>query len=112
MTTDKTLAALLIIRDRKPATAEDFARLLWPDSVMHLRNYAAGAKGSRRGCGPLTGGSFLSKLQKRGLVTKHFAWADPASRCEYGVASLTNMGQEYIDSHSPAEQVSPARVGL
>ena len=95
---NRTLEALLILRDKKPKTAEDFARLFWPDSEMHQRVYAAGQHGSRRGCGALTGGSFLSKLEKRGLISKHFDWADPASLRQYGVASLTEAGREYIEA--------------
>lgn len=95
----RTYEALIILRDKKPKTAEDFSRMFWPDSVMHQRHYSAGPHGTRRGCGSLTGGSFLSKLQKRGLIWKHFDWSDPSSLRQYGVASLTEAGREYIEAN-------------
>lgn len=65
------LKALKILKDTdyfKPMRPGQFALKMWPDSDMHTKVKNTG-NGATTGKGAwLCGGSYLSKLQKKGLV--------------------------------------------
>lgn len=92
--TPRTLEALRILRDEKPHTDSGFAELFWPDSMMHTKHSAAGTHGSRRGAGAwLCSGSYLAKLQKRGLIFKRHPTTDPHL---WPIATLTEAGEDVL----------------
>ncbi len=92
--TPRTIEALQILRDKKPKSASGFARLFWPGYNMHVKGSNAGTHGSRRGNGAwLCAGSYLAKLERRGLVRKQY---DPTSIDLFGIASLTNAGEDAL----------------
>jgi hypothetical protein len=66
-----TIKALRIIADLPDfiMTASEFAQFMWPDSPGWTKVSNCGTHGARRGCGMWrAGGSFLAKLEKRGLI--------------------------------------------
>lgn len=68
--TKATARALRIVADNPRLTGRCFAELMWPDSLSHQRSYRCGnrntaARGTQL---PRVGGSYLSKLTKRGLL--------------------------------------------
>lgn len=91
----RMVEALKILRDKKPKSHSYFARLYWPDNLMHKRTSNAGNHGSRRGAGAwLSAGSYLGKLKKRGLVSRNYS----DSAIEYfGIATLTQAGHELLE---------------
>lgn len=72
MITKTCLKALIILKDTsylKPMRPGLFALKMWPESDMHTKVKNTG-NGATTGKGAwLCGGSYLSKLQKKGLVS-------------------------------------------
>lgn len=94
---DRTLDALIIIRDNPKIDPRTFAGKFWPDALMHERR-SRGGHGAQKGKGAwLAAGSFVAKLEKRGLVTK---WMEPTLRHYNGWVTLTKAGDDYIKARS------------
>jgi hypothetical protein len=73
--TQKTLRALLIIRDNNVTSAAEFAALMWPESSGWNRRVKCGNYGVSVGGGmALAGGGLVGKLVKRGLVVRVYAF--------------------------------------
>ena len=73
MKPNRTVDALVIIRDYCVETPGQFAHLMWPDSEgwRHSQKVGRNLNGSQRGAGMnKCGGSFLGKLHKAGLIFK------------------------------------------
>jgi len=103
--TPRTLAALKILRDQQPHTDAGFAQLFWPQSNMHLKHSNAGTHGTRRGAGAwLCSGSYLSKLEKRGLVVKRHPALDPH---RHPIATLTPRGETVLNQAEPGSESCP-----
>lgn len=67
----RTIEALRLIDERKPGTYREFAKWFWPNSDMHT-NHSNCGNGGRIGAGAfLCAGSFLGKLERRGLIRKN-----------------------------------------
>lgn len=92
----RTIEALIILRDKKPQSFAQFAKLFWPENLMHRRHTNCGTHGSRRGAGAwFAAGSYIAKLERAGLVRKCCS----ASGIEkLGIAYLSNVGHEVLDS--------------
>lgn len=91
--TDKMIRALKIIRDRKPGDAESFARMMWPDSIMHQRISNQGHGATRGKASWLCGGSYLGRLSKAGLIRVRYTF----ERIENEpVAYLTAKAEEML----------------
>lgn len=91
--TDKSIRALKIIRDKKPLTAEDFARLMWPDSDMHRKVSNQGHGTTRGKAAWLCGGSYLGRLRKKGLITVYKTWE---RRSDEPIAYLTAKAENLL----------------
>lgn len=92
----RTIEALLILRDKKPQSFAEFAQLFWPDNFMHRRHTNCGTHGSRRGAGAwLAAGSYIAKLEKKGLVQKCYSRFGIE---KMGIAYQSNAGHEILDS--------------
>lgn len=72
--TPTAIRALLILRDKKPRNADDFAKLMWPDSLMHSKVSNQGHGATRGKAAWLVGGSYLGRLRKAGLITVNYTW--------------------------------------
>ena len=87
-----TIRALMIIRDYKITQAKQFALFMWPDSPAWMRDKSNGNNRSVIGGGmPLAAGSFLAKLEKRGLIRTSFI--------QDGLYSLTDDGEEMLEDN-------------
>lgn len=70
MSTSK-FRALTILSDtttEKPMSCRKFARLMWPDSHMHLKVSNQGNGATRGKAAWLCAGSYLAKLKRSGFV--------------------------------------------
>lgn len=80
--------ALKFIRDNPGVQAAKIAEHLWPDSLMHRRQYNTG-NGACVGKGAwLCGGSYVGKLIKKGWVWRDYdKWRDyDTGEVTYGAA--------------------------
>lgn len=91
--TARTVEALRILQERQPRSHAYFAELFWPGNDMHARYSNAGTHGARRGAGAwLSSGSYLAKLEKRGLIHRR-RYGDSSSR---PIATLTAEGARIL----------------
>lgn len=61
--------ALIIIRDRKPERATEFAFLMWNDSEKWNNSTKSGKNGGTKGGGmALAGGGYLGRMKKDGWI--------------------------------------------
>ena len=68
-----TIRALEIIRDYDISAPKQFALFMWPESAAWQQSVKCGVNGSHRGGGMYrTGGAFLGRLQRRGLLRPHW----------------------------------------
>ena len=96
--TAKQIEALTIVRDYQrrwnyePIPPKIFARKMWPDSPAWQYSYNTGLHGACRGKGMwLSAGSWLAKLEKKGLVFWHRDDDD-----WYEGYSLTRLGEKAL----------------
>jgi len=83
--TEKTLKALKILQDNPNIAARRFAKLMWPDSIMHRRVSNTGNGATTGKAGWLCGGSYLAKLCNKELVYRYltsngYTWTFSLSR--------------------------------
>ena len=91
----RTQEALIILRDKRPQSYGQFAQLFWPDSDMHGRFTNCG-NGARRGAGAfLCAGSFLGKLERKGLIFKR-RYGSPRGQ---SIAILTEAAVKILEAN-------------
>lgn len=92
---EKTKKALRILIDNPDIAAMKFAELMWGDSKKWNKSYNTG-NGATRGKGMwLCAGSYLAKLQNRGLVYRDFSGGHSTFRVSAkGKSFLAESGAE------------------
>ena len=94
----KTMRALRIIRYLEPSSAANFARLMWPYSIMHTKVSNQGHGATRGKTAWLCGGSYLAKLQAAGLISVYRSLLGKQN--ETPVAYLTRKGEKILKGES------------
>lgn len=88
------IRALLIIRDKKPWSAANFALEMWPDALMH-RTHSRGGRGTQTGKAAwLCAGSYLARLKKSGWISVNYSWM--RKNGIEPVAYLTHKGDDLL----------------
>ena len=91
--TEARKKALEIVRDNPGIAPREFAALMWPDSEGWKHSHGCGPNGSHRGGGMYkTGGSYLGKLYKYGLIKRHYSKYS-SSQSQY---DISNEGLELL----------------
>jgi hypothetical protein len=88
--TDTMIKALKIVRDHKDLRATSFALTMWPESPMHNKVSNTGNGACKGKASWLCGGSYLKKLEKKGLI-----------RCRImdDKYTLTEIGKEILNKN-------------